>query len=497
MRQALGYQREIITDPSRYVVITKSRRVGGSWAIALRSALRFLGVELQPDGSMRLVDPAPQVLVSASEPQSLDLLAAVRDHVEALGGALTMLDESRQLDVASCTKSELVTKGGTRARAFALSPRSIRGVEGDVTADEWAIWPRFDALWRAVAPVAGATVRNPHGYRITACGTPWIAGSPQHRMADGDGSESDTYRRWSRHTITAELAVLDHGFPFGAESTDEQRRAFLEELREGVDDLAWRSEYGCEWITGGDAYLPHALLTESVYLAGERPKSGTWFAGADLGKRDAFALVSGMRDEDGVTWFLPPVVLRGASFEAQTDTIAEALRSGAVSRVAVDAVGVGQAPTEALQRAFRGQVDGVTMTGDEKVELIGSFRLALERGLVRLPPDRDLLSDLSRIERTATNAGNIVLRSPRDSSGHGDRGAALLLAWRALRHAPRSGSGIWTERDFVPGWQPGPSAQLRALNAGIERKNYDDPAAYYRALRNPPRGISRRLRRFV
>lgn len=476
MRAALGYQAAIIRDPARHVVITKSRRVGGSWAIAMRGALRFLGVELGADGSMRLAEPVPQVLVSASEPQSLDLLAAMREHVEALGEALAMLDDGRRLDVASCTKSELVSKGGTRARAFALSPRSIRGVEGDVIADEWAFWPRFDALWRAVAPVAGATMRNPRGFRVIACGTPWIAGSTQHRMADGDKSEADVYRRWSRHTITAERAVLDDGFPFGPDSTTEQRVAFLEELREGVDDLAWQSEYACSWITGGDAYLPHMLLSEAVYLAGERPTRGEWFAGADLGKRDAFALVSGMRDEHGVTWFLPPQVLRGASFEAQTDTIAGALRSGAVRRVAVDAVGVGQAPTEALQRDFRGQVDAVTMTGDEKVELISSFRLALEKGLVRLPADRDLLSDLSRIERTTTNAGNIVLRSPRDASGHGDRGAALLLAWRLLRRVPRSDSGVRCGA-------PRTTASWRAHLEAPDRREFADPAAYFRARR--------------
>ena len=163
------YQKRLAADPHPYLAIQKARRIGGSFGVAHRAALRALGLcitprglEVSPQGSVS------QKLISASLEQSSELLTEVYTHIEAIS---QVYPDRRVHPRGDPARTKFKLRNGTTIRAFPDKPRTARGGQGDVTLDEFAYMRHQKAMWAAVKYIADPNLGDPQGYRLTVCTT--------------------------------------------------------------------------------------------------------------------------------------------------------------------------------------------------------------------------------------------------------------------------------------------------------------------------------------
>jgi phage FluMu gp28-like protein len=103
-------------------------------------------------------------------------------------------------------------------------------------------------------------------------------------------------------------------------------------------------------------------------------------------------------------------------------------------RACVDQTGIGRQFTErAAERFGKYRVEGITFTNSIKEQLAYSLRTAFENGVIKIPSDDFIRSDLRAVKREDTFAGNIRFSAERTENGHGDRFWALALAIHAVQ----------------------------------------------------------------
>jgi hypothetical protein len=116
-------------------------------------------------------------------------------------------------------------------------------------------------------------------------------------------------------------------------------------------------------------------------------------------------------------------------FKLQHDEVRRLAAYYDVSKIMVDATGIGKKPVEDFIREFgEWRVEGVDMTNVAQFRLATLARQAFEMGIVRVPGDRDTQRDLQKIRRTVTPTGKPSFRAQRDKEGHADRSWAMMLA---------------------------------------------------------------------
>jgi phage FluMu gp28-like protein len=73
-------------------------------------------------------------------------------------------------------------------------------------------------------------------------------------------------------------------------------------------------------------------------------------------------------------------------------------------------------------------IEPVVFTASIKERMATGLKARFENGLISIPDDTELLSDLHRIRKTYTKSGNIIFDAVANSKSHADRAWALMLA---------------------------------------------------------------------
>jgi phage FluMu gp28-like protein len=109
-----------------------------------------------------------------------------------------------------------------------------------------------------------------------------------------------------------------------------------------------------------------------------------------------------------------------------------------ISRVAIDATGIGLPLAESLAQEFGPRVEPVVFTAAMKENLAFRTRRRMEDGLTRLPDTRDVRRAFSAVKKFVTAAGNLRFDAARTEAGHADEFWAKALADYAADCAPVS-----------------------------------------------------------
>jgi len=134
--ELLPFQKAVVESPARFVWANWSRQVGKSFAFALRRVVHALG------------RGRSQLLLSASQRQSDELMEKVRRHCCALGTAIGASDEFRL--GTDGTRRQVVLPNGARVIGLPANPQTVRGFTGDVFLDEFAMHRDDRAIWAAI-----------------------------------------------------------------------------------------------------------------------------------------------------------------------------------------------------------------------------------------------------------------------------------------------------------------------------------------------------------
>jgi phage FluMu gp28-like protein len=356
-----------------------------------------------------------QIILSAGERQSREVMEKVRQHCRALriwsewyGYGFFKGTSIRQMEVR--------LPGNVRIIGLPANPMTARGFTGDVFLDEFAMHADDEAIWSALFP----TLLRGEG-ELDVASTPRGCKNVFYRLLGN--------ARFDHRTVTLEDAVAA-GLAVDAGA-----------MRSAIgDEIAWRQEFCCEFVDESTSFMSHALigqcqdprLSAAVDWTCLRRSGACVYVGVDVGRfRDVTAIWLWERVSDAfVTRGIE--VLQSAPFGEQESVIGRILEQRGVRRCCIDATGLGLHLAERLVERFgEHRVEPVVFTAALKSELAGGLRVAAERGLVRVPVDEAITNDWHSISRVVTGGGHVRFEADRSSGGHADRFWAAALGLHA------------------------------------------------------------------
>ena len=411
----LPYQRSVVSAPSRFVWANWSRQVGKSFAFSLRRVLRGLA------------GGRSQLLLSASERQSRELMAKVRQHCEAIR-LMTGLS-SRQVRGSRTTRLEVLLPNGARVIGLPANPQTVRGFSGDVFLDEFAMHRDDRSIWGAIFP----TILRGDG-ELDVASTPKGMSNLFYELGRNE--------RFDRSTVTIFEAVRAG------------LKADVDALRSAMGDEAlFRQEFGCEFLDEATALLTYEQisrcedpsLSPEVDMAALRGSGEPLAVGVDVGRKRDLTVIWVFQRLGDCLVTRGVIEMCGVSFREQAARVREILSLRSVRRCCMDSTGLGMQLAESMVEEFgEHRVEAVTFTGSVKTELAGRLRVMVELCGVRIPAEPEIRNDWHAIRRTIGSGGRVRFEADRGASGHADRFWAAALAVRAAE-------GLGGAVEYVPG----------------------------------------------
>lgn len=404
----LAYQRMDVEAEDRFRWCCWARQTGKSFTKSLRRLLRGLA------------RGRTQILLSAGERQSRELMTKVAMHCKALNIACRQ-QGAAVLEGTRYQRLTIELPGGIRVIGLPANSMTARGFTGDVLLDEFAMHREDREIWAAIFP---SVLRG--GGELDVASTPKGVGNLFAELGDNP--------RFARSVVT-----LDDAIAAGLNVDAEAMRASMH------DEELYRQEFGCEFLEEGSAFLTHAQIAaiEDASLEKELDvdaltgSAGRLFAGVDVGRHRDLTVMWVVELCDGV------LVTRGVResvnepFAGQEAALKALLTLPRLVRCAIDATGVGMMLAENAVAAFgASRVEAVTFTAAIKDELATRLRRRIEEGTIRIPADTAIRNDLHAVRRTLSASGPARYAAMRSASGHADRFWAAALAVRAAGGDP-------------------------------------------------------------
>lgn len=394
----LPYQARWILDESRFGLTLKGRQLGFTDAAAGRCVIR--------GHCMR----RPQVVLSASQDNANELIAAARRHCVFL--SRTGMPSAAQfvVDNTEC----LAWKSGGSITARASNPRTARASHGDLYFDEFAYQLDADAIWAAAAPIA---TRGDWNVRVWSTPNGAVGKFYEWCQSPPPG--------WSFTRISLDDAIR--------EGLRVDRSALLALV--GGDERVFAEAYQCQFLDADLQYLPSELVNSAwLWTPESMPdlEGAENFAGFDVARKvDLSALVDVAIHRD-VAWVAPPMTCQRTAFAKQKALLTSARNVFRWETLHVDETGMGaQLAEELVEQWGPDEVKPVTFTAPAKADLATRVFRWLKNNRVRCPHGAEgdaLKRDMLALRRIVTPNGNVTYDVPRTAAGHGDRFWGLALA---------------------------------------------------------------------
>lgn len=430
------WQRDFLRDRSKFISILKARRVGGSWAMALKMFIRsqtnahYYGTFV----SLNLEEAAGKIEY------------ALRLH-EALPPRF-------RKKLKACSKTELAFEDarGRRAVLKSLASRAPRGKGGDVGISELPHCLNASAVYEGALHV---TSRSPRS-RLVVESTPIGKAGVFYDLCRGRYPQFARYEVpwWHCSALCADVEKAIKEAP--SLPTRDRVRLFgspsMRAIYASMGEEAFRQESELAFIESAESAFPLDVLHRNVspdYGAGdgadlkflslkkppapddwrwlEKNRAGQLVAGFDVGRtRDDSCLfvidIAGGKCEARMM-----VRLSETDFATQEHTLSEALRHG-VARLVIDSTGMGLPLAERLEARHGSAVTPLHFTPAVKLRLVSGLRLLLMEGRLRLPLERSLMEELGAVERRVSGSGGVLFATGRVNGSHADAAWGLLLA---------------------------------------------------------------------
>lgn len=438
----------------------KSRRIGITWAEALRQVL----VASSADGCSCYYVSTSQVLGREYIETAADWARALE--LQRPGRVLARTGKAIQADRIRFASGHVLD-------AVTSNPRALRGRGGDVVVDEAAHHQDLEAMLKAAF-----AVKTWSAFGITLISTHNGAESP---FAELTREVELGRRRGILHACDLETAVADGLYRRICALSRIQWSPAQE--REWVDDKLTEpgadEEYRCIPARSGSVYFRRDLLERQAYADGavlhwrpgddylHRPDrestTRSWcrehldpilrrlpdrlpvsiggdFARSGDGDLSCLALLVERQD---LSRAVPLVIeLRGVPYDDQWIVLRYLIDflGDRLGRVVVDGAGNGGWLAEqAVAYLGPGIAEGVSMTSEWKVREFGRTRLGLEERRLWIPADLDIRGDfgLIRLKKGAPEVPDLRTRSTRDGGKrHADACVAIVAAVAATSDPP-------------------------------------------------------------
>ena len=379
----------------------KSRQIGFSHATAAGAVANGL------------LFARPQIVLSASQDLSDEVLAKARAHAQLLAKlGFTGADK-----LVTDNATEIAWSNGGRIVALPANPRTARSFTGDVWLDEFAYHQDPEGIRDGAFPIA-----TRGDWRVRVFSTPNGAQGLFHDWC------SNPPQGWALHRVSADDAIAD-GLPLD--------RAVLRQLTAG-DDRLYRQWYGCEFVDADQQYLPSAWLDRALTWSSEPPSLDdpevSIHAGLDVGRKHDLSVLVVVAVCRGIVWVLAVLTFSRTRFAEQKHAIEVARDRLGWSTLHVDETGIGTQLAEELVETYgEEEVIPVRFTPLVKEDLATRAYRYLANNRLRLPQTKEgklLAEEAKSVRRVVNGKGHVSYDVPKNAGGHGDRWTALTLALR-------------------------------------------------------------------
>lgn len=333
---------------------------------------------------------------------------------------------------------------GQPLHSLSSNPDAFAGRGGYVKLDEFAL--RKDP--GAVYAIAGPTID--WGGALAIISTHRGSGNYFNTLIR-EIHEKGNPKRFSHHRVTLEDALnqgllwkLQQNMQDGDPRLEMDEAAYFDYQRKRArDEETFNQEYMCQPADDDSAFIEYALIDSCTYAPGEswsydleqaRAFRDRLFCGIDIGRHRDLTSLTILEKVMGIWFVRVRIDLQNMPFSSQEAIIYPWI--DCCARTCIDNTGLGMQFAERAQEMFgKYRVEAVTFTGPTKERLAYPVRSAFEDRGIRIPFGDDLLvSDLRKIRKTRTAAGNIRFVATDDEQGHGDRFWSIALGMEAGSH---------------------------------------------------------------
>jgi phage FluMu gp28-like protein len=424
----LPFQTKWIKDESRLKLMEKSRQIGISWSTAYGADERAAAQGARFDEWVSSRDDIQARLFI----EDCKLWAGVMN-LAAKDLGEVVIDAKDKL-----TAYVLQFASGRRIHSMSSNPDAQAGKRGSRVLDEFALHADQRKLWAIAYP------------GITWGGSMEVISTHRGSYSFFNGlireaREKGNPKRISLHRVTLQDALeqgflykLQQALPADAEQQVMTEAEYFDFVKNGAADAeSFDQEYMCIPADDDAKFLEYGLITACEYAAGfdwqrhlDSVFIGRLYAGVDIGRKKDLT----------VLWVLEKL---GDVFYTRRVECLEKMRKSAqeailypwfalCDRICIDATGLGIGWADDAQDKFgETRVEAVTFTGPVKEALAYPVRGAMEDRKVRIPEDPVIRSDLRKVQKVVTAAGNIRFVAESTPDGHADRFWALALAIHA------------------------------------------------------------------
>jgi phage FluMu gp28-like protein len=438
-------QRSFVEDDSQFRWWVAARQTGKSHGLAADSIVPCV------ERPRNL-----EILLSAGERQTVELIQKVRQQCQALGVASELLEGFFR--DTSLLQHTVTFPNKSRVIGLPANPDTARGYSGNVKLDEAGLFKNSREIWAALAPSAtrGFRIAMVSTFKGTANKFYEIGKDLGLHTGERPGAQPVRVGVWSGHWTDVHMSAEQALRTLGV-------RIDVERLREAIgDDEVWAQEFLNIPMSGADSFISLEMLLGCE--SGEA--SIDWDGQARPGLCAGYDVA---RKRDGSVIFIgypvgPLLVICGVkilsqmSFADQRKICREVavVVEASGGRFAMDATGLGMQLGEELHAEFpcvepvnfATSVDSTLLDKDGKPikvgvkeRMAGILKRRAEERMIWLPESVQLRREFQAIKRYVGPTGAVRLDAERtDKGGHADWFWACALLCGAMEGA----------RNYVP-----------------------------------------------
>jgi phage FluMu gp28-like protein len=427
----LDYQARIFRDDSPLSIHRKSRRIGGTYGVALKSNFRRLEKEIP-------LYYAPGTDVSAS----IVFADTCGMWARKMNDAADLFSTDKVIEDKKITSLTLTYVNGAKTVCGASNPAFFRSKGGDVVLDEFDFSRNQKAVYSAAQ--ASALVQGFQLRILSSCSENDETFYDQLcRRVESKELEGTIYTTTIVDAIDDGLAEALHGKRDEngriINPRDERLRVeFFDRIRKTCfDEDQFQLEYMCKKGVGSKALLPWELIyaAESEITPATKPEdiktNCPLYAGVDVGREKDLTVIWVVARVGDVYETVFLLELEKTPYQIQQNILFSLMDHG-VRRMCIDATGIGDMLAEVTQNKYsKSCVEKVKFTLQTKSELAMPFWGVFDDRKIRIPRNnRALEMDLHAITKIV-KAGNVRYDAERTENGHADRFWAGALAINA------------------------------------------------------------------
>lgn len=413
------------------LAIDKSRRIGLTWGLASYAAMKSA---LQASaGGM------DTWYMGYDQEMAREFIETCAMWAKVYGMAAEEVDE----ELVPTGKGEkpvqafrLRFSSGFKIVALPSVARALRGKQGLVVIDEAAF---HDDLAEVIKAALALLM---WGGQVVIVSTHDGTENPFNLLLDDIDAKK---RKGERITITFQEAI-DAGLYDRIRMMAEikgrpvlEREAWIKDILDTYGEDA-DEELHCIPKAGAGAFLDATMLAACEHPEAGKPElygGGLFFMGRDVARRRDLAVIHGYELVGDVLWMRDRWIGLKETFRAQDDASAAMIRDRRMVRYFIDQTGMGEKVVEDEQLRYgSSRVEGVLLTGPNRLDLALALKDRVDRCAIRIPPLPEIRTDFRAIKKKGGVGGSVSLVN--EGEVHADEfwAAGLACAAASIDHQP-------------------------------------------------------------